>query len=279
MNEQLHTVILGAGPSGLAAGYMLAKAGLAPLVIERDKVPGGLMRSIHRGAFVVDVGRKELYNRVEKVDVLWTEILGRDYREYDHRGGILFDGHVIDMSPKFQGPRRGMPWPMLIACAWDLASAQLRGRNGNNGAVSLEQYFYSRRGRRLTQVFAQGFQEKLTGQRWRDVQVPPAAGGPSEGLLGTVKQLANRLFSKTEVNTFKGLWRHPARGTGQICDALAQGIVDYGGRMLGQPEGDWRRRRSCVERHRRCRRQDRDLRALASGVVDSRRSAAPLPSR
>jgi protoporphyrinogen oxidase len=234
MSEQLHTVILGAGPSGLAAGYMLAKAGLAPLVIERDKGPGGLMRSIHRGAFVVDVGRKELYNRVEKVDVLWTEILGRDYREYDHRGGILFDGHVIDMSPKFQGPRRGMPWPLLIGCAWDLAWAQLRGRNGGNGPVSVEEYFYSRRGRRLTQVFAQGFQEKLTGQRWRDVQVSPVADEPSEGLLGTVKQLANRLFSKTEVNTFKGLWRHPARGTGQICDALAQGIVDHGGRLLYQ---------------------------------------------
>jgi protoporphyrinogen oxidase len=42
------------------------------------------------------------------------------------------------------------------------------------------------------------------------------------------------VFSKTEVNTFKGLWRHPARGTGQICDALAQGIVDHGGRMLYQ---------------------------------------------
>jgi protoporphyrinogen oxidase len=241
MSEQRHhTIILGAGPSGLAAGYMLAKAGLAPLVVERDKGPGGLMRSIHRGAFVVDVGRKELYNRVEKVDVLWTEILGRDYREYDHRGGILFDGHVIDMSPRFQGPRRGMPWPLLAGCAWDFAWAQLTGKSSGNGAgsagtVSAEQYFYSRRGRRLTQVFAQGFQEKLTGRRWRDVQVSPAANGESsEGLLGTVKQLANRLFAKTEVNTFKGLWRHPARGTGQICDALAQGIVDHGGRMLYQ---------------------------------------------
>jgi protoporphyrinogen oxidase len=58
--RQVHTLILGAGPAGLAAGYTLAKAGLGPVVLDRDKVPGGLMRSIPRGDFVVDVGRKEL---------------------------------------------------------------------------------------------------------------------------------------------------------------------------------------------------------------------------
>ena len=35
-------------------------------MLERDKVPGGLMRCLHRGEFVVDVGRKELYNRLAK---------------------------------------------------------------------------------------------------------------------------------------------------------------------------------------------------------------------
>jgi phytoene dehydrogenase-like protein len=40
-----------------------------------------------------------------------------------------------------------------------------------------------------------------------------------------------RVFSKKEVNTFKGIWRHPAKGTGQICDTLAQGILDGGGRI------------------------------------------------
>src|SRR5687768_12810624 len=130
-----------------------------------------------------------------------------------------------------------MPQATLLGCALDPGWAQLRGKlGGGNGSVTLEEYFYSRRGRRLTQVFAQGFQEKLTGKRWRDVEVPPSAGEASEGLLRTLKQLANRLFSKTEVNTFKGLWRHPARGTGQICDALAQGIVDNGGRVLYQAD-------------------------------------------
>jgi hypothetical protein len=78
--EQVHTLILGAGPSGLAAGYTLAKAGLKPVVLERAKVCGGLMGSIKRGDFVLDIGRKELYNRIAKVDALWSQILGPDYQ-------------------------------------------------------------------------------------------------------------------------------------------------------------------------------------------------------
>src|SRR5438445_3788275 len=112
--EQVHTLVLGAGPSGLAAGYTLAKRGLKPVVLERDKVPGGLMRSIRHGDFILDVGRKELYNRLARVDEFWTEILGGDYRTYTHRGGILYERHIIDMSPTYRGFRRGMPWSMFF---------------------------------------------------------------------------------------------------------------------------------------------------------------------
>ena len=87
--ETVHTLILGAGPSGLAAGFTLAKAKLNPVLLEKDKEVGGLMRSIHRGEFVIDVGRKELYNRLARVDKFWNELLGKDYRSYPHRGGIL----------------------------------------------------------------------------------------------------------------------------------------------------------------------------------------------
>ena len=117
--EKVHTLILGAGPSGLAAGYTLAKAGKKPVLLERSKFCGGLMQSIHHGDFIMDIGRKELYNRLAKVDAFWHEILGDQYRRYDHRGGILYDGHIFDASAAYQGFRRGMSWPMFLGCCLD----------------------------------------------------------------------------------------------------------------------------------------------------------------
>lgn len=228
--EATQTLILGAGPSGLAAGYTLAQAGIKPVILERDAVSGGLMRSIRRGEFIVDVGRKELYNRLARVDAFWSGLLGEDYRSYVHRGGLLFDGRIIDMSPAYQGVRRGMPWGMFIRCAFDFFRA--RAKPGTSKPRNLEEYWYQQRGRLLTQITNQGFQEKLHGKRWVDVPMPPGVAAGTGGSFATVlKQGLQRTFSKKENNTHKGIWRHPARGTGQICEALEKGILKVGGRI------------------------------------------------
>ena len=228
--EGVHSLILGAGPSGLAAGYMLAKAGLKPVALEKDKVPGGLMRSIKYGDFSMDVGRKELYNRIAKVDALWSEILGPDYREYPHRGGILYKGHIIDMSPGFRGFRRGLPLSMFLGCSLDFLLAQLRPRSSKPRNV--EDYFYQKRGHQLTQSFSQGFQEKLTGKKWAEISLPQDGGGNNgAGFVSTVKEALLRTFSQKEVNTYKGIWRHPAKGSGQISEILAEEIIRLDGRI------------------------------------------------
>jgi protoporphyrinogen oxidase len=230
-SESVHTLILGAGPSGLSAGYVLAKAGLKPLLLERDRFSGGLMRSLKHKDFTIDVGRKELYNRLEKVDTFWNELLGADYREYPHRGGILYKGVIFDQSPAFQGARRGMPLGMFLGCVYDFAKAQVF-RNGTHPR-NVEEYFYQKRGRRTTRVFSQAFQEKLMGRRWAEIPMPAnQTNGDDRNLAATLKAAFERTFSKKEVNTYKGIWRHPALGTGQIMDALVEGINKHGGRIV-----------------------------------------------
>lgn len=226
--EPVHTLILGSGPSGLAAGYVLAKAGLRPVIVDRENVPGGLMRSIHHKDFVVDVGRKELYNRLEKVDEFWGSLLGTDYRPYPHRGGFLYHGRIFEISRNFRGFRRGMSWGTFLNCVLGFFAARLNffARQPRN----VEEYFYRTRGRLLTRIASQGFQEKLVGRKWSDIPLPDnISTGDDAGLVTTLRAALKRAFSRTEVNTYKNLWRHPAKGTGQICDALAKGIVEAGG--------------------------------------------------
>lgn len=227
--ESVHTLILGSGPSGLAAGYTLAKAGHKPVIIERDTTHGGLMRSIRHRDFVVDVGRKELYNRLEKVDNFWGALLGDDYRPYPHRGAFLYQGHLLEISGAHRGFRRGMPWPMFAGCILSFVGARLNVLASRPRTV--QEYFYRTRGRRLTRIASQAFQEKLTGRKWSEIALPESFSAPADGLVSTLQAAAKRFFSKGEVNTYKNRWRHPAKGTGQICDALAKGITTSGGQF------------------------------------------------
>ena len=72
----------------------------------------------------------------------------------------------------------------------------------------------------------------MTGKKWAEIPLAEnGSTGEDASFLATVKSLASRLVSKREVNTFKGIWRHPAKGTGQICDMLVGEILKAGARI------------------------------------------------
>jgi protoporphyrinogen oxidase len=232
--EKVHTLILGAGPSGLAAGHALAVGGRKPILIEKSTFSGGLMRSIHRNGFIVDLGRKELYNRIDKVDRFWSGLLGSDYRPYAHRGGVLYDGHIIDSLPNYQGFRRGMPWSMFMKMVADFVRWRLKP--GRTLPVNLQERYYRQRGELLTRIFSQAFQEKLTGRPWADTPVDKFPQTEEQGLFSTLRAAFQRAFSTVEPNNYKGIWRHPARGTGQICERMEETITANGGRIEYQSQ-------------------------------------------
>src|SRR6186713_3473828 len=67
-------VIIGAGPAGLTAAYMLTKRGVAPTVLEADTVVGGISRTAVRDGWRFDIGGHRFFTKVKPVNDLWFEI-------------------------------------------------------------------------------------------------------------------------------------------------------------------------------------------------------------
>ena len=226
MERRADVVVLGAGPAGLACAHTLAKRGVKPLVLERGNAPGGLMRSIERHGFRVDVGRKELYSRLPEVHELWTELLGDDYREYPHRVGVLWRGSIIERSSFFRGFFRGIP-PWVVA----VGGAEFAARQLINPwlppPANEEEYWFRLRGRLFSEVLSQGHSEKFQGHRWKDLPPPGKASR-----FGIVSKAAKSVFGRATAKDH-GIseWRHPARSTGQIVDRLVEGIEAKGGEI------------------------------------------------
>src|SRR6185503_2439331 len=133
------------------------------------------------------------------VDEFWMSVIGEDYRQYPHRGGYLYQGHILEMSRAYRGFRRGMPWSMFLGCAFGLlwSRANFLAPKPRN----VEEYFYRTRGRLLTRVASQGFQEKLAGKRWADIPLAAnSSNGEGPGLFATLKAAAKRALSTSEVN-------------------------------------------------------------------------------
>ena len=69
-------VVIGAGPAGLTAAYELAKLGLRPVVLEKERLVGGLARTENYKGFHFDMGGHRFFTKSEEVRKMWHEVLG-----------------------------------------------------------------------------------------------------------------------------------------------------------------------------------------------------------
>src|SRR5216110_4143947 len=72
-------VIIGAGPAGLTAGYLLSKEEVNLVVLEADPIyVGGISRTVTYKGFHFDIGGHRFFSKSKAVEDLWTEILPND---------------------------------------------------------------------------------------------------------------------------------------------------------------------------------------------------------
>ena len=92
MND--HTVsIIGAGPAGLTAAYLLSKEGVKVTVLEADpKLVGGIARTASYKGYHFDIGGHRFFSKSREVEDLWTELLPNDMLERPRSSRIFYRG-------------------------------------------------------------------------------------------------------------------------------------------------------------------------------------------
>ncbi len=85
--------IIGAGPAGLTAGYLLAKNDVEVTVLELDPVyVGGISRTARYKGFHFDIGGHRFFSKSKAVDDFWNEILPDDMLDRPRSSRIFYGG-------------------------------------------------------------------------------------------------------------------------------------------------------------------------------------------
>src|SRR6478752_2850128 len=83
--------VIGAGPAGLTAAYLLGKHGLKVSVIEKDpNYVGGISRTVEHQGFRFDIGGHRFFSKSKEVVDLWNEILPDDFIERPRMSRIFY---------------------------------------------------------------------------------------------------------------------------------------------------------------------------------------------
>ena len=86
------TAVLGAGPAGLSAAYVLALRGQPGVVFEADGVVGGLAKTVEFGGYRFDLGGHRFFTKLRPVERLWEEMLGDDFLTRPRLSRIYYHG-------------------------------------------------------------------------------------------------------------------------------------------------------------------------------------------
>ena len=72
-DKTVDVAIIGAGPAGLTAGYLLTKAGFSVAIIEQDKTyVGGISRTVEHEGYRFDIGGHRFFSKSQQVVDLWN---------------------------------------------------------------------------------------------------------------------------------------------------------------------------------------------------------------
>ena len=113
--------IIGAGPAGLTAGYILSKEAVDVVVLEADPVyVGGISRTVTYKDFHFDIGGHRFFSKSKAVEDLWTEILPNDMLVRPRSSRIFYDGkfYSYPLKPVEALVKLGIVKSALCVLSW-----------------------------------------------------------------------------------------------------------------------------------------------------------------
>ncbi|HSH62038.1 MAG TPA: FAD-dependent oxidoreductase [Acidimicrobiales bacterium] len=125
-------VIIGAGPTGLGAGYRLNEVGYDDWVIlESNDYVGGLATSFTDDAgFTYDIGGHVMFSHYEYYDDLVAKLMGGDYTELEREAWVWMEDRFIPYP--FQNNIRDLDPHTVFECVTGLIEAQRSEHSPSN---------------------------------------------------------------------------------------------------------------------------------------------------
>ena len=94
-----NVAIIGAGPAGLTAAYLLSKNNVAVTVLEADPVyVGGISRPATYKGFHFDIGGHRFFSKSKAVEDFWMEILPNDMLDRPRSSRIFYGGKFFALN-------------------------------------------------------------------------------------------------------------------------------------------------------------------------------------
>ncbi len=238
MNKEPSVAIIGAGPAGLTAAYLLCKKGVTVTVLEADSTyVGGISRTARYKGFHFDIGGHRFFSKSKEVEDFWTEILPDDMLQRPRSSRIFYRGKFF--AYPLQAREALFKLGVLEATLCVLSYMKARIFPVRNPR-SFEDWVSNQFGKRLFNIFFKTYTEKVWGMSCKEISADWAAQRiKGLSLMSAIlNAVLPRKKPKSRDQVIKSLidsFRYPRKGPGMMWEACAARVRNMGGTIeMGQ---------------------------------------------
>jgi protoporphyrinogen oxidase len=215
--------VLGAGPAGLTAAWVLAQRGRAGTVLEADGAVGGIAKTVEFDGYRFDLGGHRFYTKLAPVRRLWEEMLGPELLTRPRLSRIYYRDRFFSYPLQARDVFRGLGLLESVRCG--LSYFYWRRRWRDVQPQTFEEWVVRRFGRRLYDAFFRSYTEKVWGIPGSEIQAEWAAQRIQEfslshaifGILG---------LKRGEPPTLIEEFLYPRLGPGQMWEGFRDWVQD-----------------------------------------------------
>ncbi|MBU0518645.1 FAD-dependent oxidoreductase [bacterium] len=225
-------VIIGAGPSGLAAAYELTKNNVSVVIIERLPQIGGLSRTLRRDGARYDIGPHRFFTQNKEVHQLWVDILQDDLLAVERLTRIFYKNKFFYYPLQPMNALFGIGAIDTVKILSSYFSTRIQQRMTPREAKTFEDWVVAQFGRRLFEIFFKTYTEKVWGIPCTEIGAE-WAGQRIKGLsLWTAVMNAVFKPKSKNIKTLVDEFVFPRGGAGIIYEMMGEQVQQHGGKIV-----------------------------------------------